>query len=308
MKRVWFPDGYTEAHRTLDRISDLLDELHTTAGIEWCIGHEFPGGKVDAVFCGSIFKAEHVRRTAPRDIPVIHYNWDLYPWVVENRKEMGWDDYLKDLETCAKVLVPGVGTQLRTRQMCDRDAVIVKPPVKVWDIPMKREVTGTVMYFRDPLPEPFTYVLDVMRDYPWDKGFKYPEEACNKLGLRLIRTKTETPWVKFKWLVANAGCLVSAVDEASTGGLTLLEGYAHGVPVVVSDSAWNEAGRYFVDRAWYFDKTCGSRDLVRVLSEVIASPRPTSAETAEQRAWVLANFSDAVFVRRVTEEVLKCLS
>lgn len=303
--KVWVPDGYTEAHRSEDRRLDLLAALERT-GLTVDGSHNMVR-RPDIIFCGSLFKAGHVRRVAPKGVPVIHYNWDLYPWVVKNRKEMGWDEYIEDLKACAAVLVPGLGTDLRTMQMTGRKGKVVYPPVKLWDVPTKQDVIGNLRYFRDPLPKPGKYVLDVMRNYPWDKGFTYPDEACKKLGVTLIRTATEAPWNKFRWLVANAMCLVSAVDEASTGGLTLLEGYAHGVPVVVSDSSFNEAGRYFGDRAFFFDKTEGWEGLAQTLSDSMPCPKPQPSEVAERRAWVESKFSDTLFAERIKEEVLKCL-
>lgn len=295
---IWFPHCYTEAHRTPERQLDLFQAL-VAAGC--CVDRNDepqPHYPYTATVCGSIFKADHIRRHAPDGVPIVHYNWDLYPHIIQTRWDQGWGQYLEDLKACAAVLVPGVGTSVRTLKYTGRRSAIVKAPVKLWEVP--------------PAPiecpyKPGHYILDVMRDYPWDRGHVYPEQACRKLGVPLVRTRTNEPWDTFRWLVANAAALVSAVDEASTGGLTLLEGYAHGVPVIASDSGWNETGRYFGDdRASYFDATVGVDDLVRVIDDVMSQPCKTPSEVAEGRAWVQSNFSDKVFAENLLREVLAC--
>ncbi len=302
MTRIWMPDGYTEAHRTLDRQCELIAEL-AACGLTVDSGTG-PIVRPDVVVCGSLFQANHVRKVnRVWKCPVVQYNWDLYPWVVENRKGMGWDAYLKDLKGAAKILVPNTGTALRTKEMTGReDAVVVRAPVKVWDVPPRPDGT----------PEPRSYVLDVMRDYPWDKGHEYPEKACKKLGVTLVRTKTGESWDRFRWLVANAACLVSAVDEASTGGLTLLEGYAHGVPVVISYSPLNGANEYFdepygkVERGWRFDHGDGVNDLVETVKLVMGTRNREPVD--ECRRWVETTYSDARFAAAIAHEVKLCLT
>ena len=54
-----------------------------------------------------------------------------------------------------------------------------------------------------------------------------------------------------KWL-AEANLLLCPYYEASTGGLSLLEGFNIGKPVLVCDSPYLGAKDYFGDNAFYF--------------------------------------------------------
>lgn len=294
--RVWFPDYYTEAHRSDERKADLLSQLRQR-GVD-C--KDSPVG-CDLAFCGSIFRADAVRESWPKSKPVVHYNWDLYPHVVETRTEYDWKTYLLDLRAATAVLVPNRGTAYRTEQMTGRkDSRVVLAPVKLWKPYRLMGVRG-----RNRLPPPREYALDVMREYPWDKGSTYPHKACQDIGMKLVRTQTRTEWEEFKWLVANAAVLVSTCDEASTGGLTLLEGYAHGVPVVASDSELNGASEYFGDRATYFRSRDPEpwRHLATTMARAVKS-----ADYGSNAAWVREHYSDARFAENLKTEFARCLS
>lgn len=288
--RVWFPDYYTEAHRTDDRKKVLVKAMRDI-GVQVVSS---PESRCDLCFCGSLFKSRSVRvLNRRRRIPVVYYNWDLYPWVVKNRPVMGWPRFLIDLNTAARILVPNEGTRLRTTELVGRESHVVLSPVSVWQVPPPF----------DGHPKPGSYVLEVSRDYDWDKGYKYVSDACSLRNEPLLRTACKTPWDEFRWLVANARCLLTGLDEASTGGLTLLEGYAHGVPVVASDSPLNGAREYFGDRATYFDHTGGAAALADAMGNV---SRPVSLYDA--RGWVDAVHSNDVFAANLKREFETCLT
>lgn len=284
---VWFPEFYTEAHRTPDRQNTLVRELEAI-GVN-C--QRNPTAHTNLAFCGSIFRAAQVRGAK---MPIIHYNWDLYPWMVEQNERTGfnWKIYINDLASCAVVLVPSRQTAERTQQFAQRSATVVLAPVAIWDVPQQ----PARKYFPTR-----SYMLDVMRDYVWDRYNNLTLEACRKAKVNLIRTRTSYPWDDFRWLVANARCLLSVLDEASTGGMTLLEGYAHGVPCVVSNSPMNGVVDYFGERATYFDYN-NPDSLVELLKGDI-KPAP-----ADCREWVASMHSDKVFAAKLKVEFEKCLS
>lgn len=287
--KVWMADNYTEAHRTWERQLELVKAFRQV-GVTIVPTYE---SGIDLAFCGSLFSAPRMRRKLQVvDPPTVYYNWDLYPHVVNNHHEMGWSEYLKDLRRCDIVVVPNEGTRLRTQQLVDRESIIVHAPVRTWDVPPKPK--GTHM-------APRSYVLDVMRDYSWDVGYVLPQHACQKIGMPLVRTKTRTDWDTFRWLVANARCLISAVCEASTGGLTLLEGYHHGVPVVVSGSSLNGAGEYFGPRAHYFEPGDNAVDS-------LASQLAFVSDRHDDGAWVQRTYSDFIFARELKEVFARCLT
>lgn len=292
---IWMPRLYTEAHRSPERQSDLIVAL-SDVGVR-CVAHFSP--RCDLVFCGSIYCAEEVRRFNRRPaLPVVHYNWDLYPHVVKTSKDQDWGSYLADLKTAAKVLVPNDGTARRTTEFVGVGATVVPAPVKVWDVPHKKPAG---------VPEPYTYLLDVMRSYPWDRSAGVAERVCKRLGIPLVQTLTTRPWDEFRWLAAHATALLSACDEASTGGLSLLEGYAHGAPVILNNSPMNGAGEYFGDRATYFDHT---RRIEQAMETTILefSKSTRMIDRREQRKWVESNYSDAIFASRLREEFELCLN
>jgi len=67
-----------------------------------------------------------------------------------------------------------------------------------------------------------------------------------------LKATTPLSESEFQKRIANCTFLVCEYYEASTGGLTLLEGHRLGKPVLVSDSPYMGAKDYFGDRANYF--------------------------------------------------------
>ena len=198
---IYFPKFYTEAHRTRDRQVELVDALARVGVL--C---SLDPSKCDLTFCGSIFSLPEVlsRGVVP---PVIHYNWDLYPALVA--RDPVWVRYVRHLETCHRILVPNVGTAVRTLEIAGKMSSVVRSPVKLWDVPNR--FAGS--------PDPRSYAVDVMRDYTWDANHMIARDACRIAGVPLVRTATSRPWDEFRWLVANASVLLSCYVEASTGGL-----------------------------------------------------------------------------------------
>ena len=58
--------------------------------------------------------------------------------------------------------------------------------------------------------------------------------------------------MEYKRNILSCAFLVTEYMEASTGGLTLLEGYYHGKQVLLSDSIYQGGRDYFGDRSFYF--------------------------------------------------------
>jgi hypothetical protein len=233
-------------------------------------------------------------------MPVIHYNWDLYPAMVRTNKTYDWRGYIADLRKATVVLVPSQCTATRTMEFTNRGANVVLAPIDVWEIPNYADLGNG----DETVPMPKSYVLDVMRDYPWDPHRHLAQEVCNLLKIPLVRTQTTTDWNRFRWLVANARVLLSCYDEASTGGLTLLEGYAHGVPCIVCDSPRHGAVDYFGDRATYFKHTEPFNSLAWNLDQQWRYP--SKHDAVEHRQWVISTYSDRVFAQQLKEVFERC--
>lgn len=276
---IWFPDFYSEAHRTKERQADLVKEF-INLGVS--VRSKDSNG-CDAVFCGTIWQSEQLKDCK---LPVYHYCWDLYPWQLAGESDACWKNwlwhpYVDQLKTCAGIFVPGESTAKRIREIVGRDdAKVVKAPVKLWEPPC----------------EPFDggYVMDVMRKYP-DPNKSAVWDACKELGIRCIESGANLPWEEFKRTVAGARLLVSAYYEASTGGLTLLEGYALGKPVLLSNSPYNGAQEYFGPLGHYFqwDRPDSLRRWIADLYNT--PPNYGKDETAGNKQWVESTYNDQMF-------------
>jgi len=285
--KVWFPDFFTEAHRHPGEGDVLVDNL-TLFGIE-CVKELTDD--CSFIFCGTIWKLWEVKEGQQQypHIPVIHYNWDLYPFqIVENENYQRanpdlWIPYLTELANCRDIWVPSQCVVDRTKEFTKRsDSVIIKTSVRPWDYP--QPVSGD-------------YVVDVMRRYP-DPNLELSKEGCTALGIPLIRTRNEVPWEDFKTNIAEARLLISAHYEASTGGLTLLEGYWHGKPVMLPNSPRHGGVDYFGNRATYFqwDNPLLFRNaLLSMYND------PPKINIDEARSWIQAEYSEYAMASRMAK-------
>ena len=282
--KLWFPGRFTEAHRKPAQGWALTYELERL-GVEVTAN---PDRDCDYALCGSIWLSKMVSRVCrERGIPCINYNWDLYPWQVEGKaKEClepeNWGPYVEELKTCRDIWVPSQCVVERTRQFTGREAVVIKTAVHLWT---PEEVWNG------------GYVVDVIRQYP-DPNCKAIADACDALGIQCVETGGDLPLPEFRKLIAGAGLLASGYYEASTGGLTLLEGYALGKPVLLADSPYNGSVDYFEDRAQYFtwDSTEGLMSaIIKALDD--KSLPPTSVDYCRQ--WVEYEYSNAAMARRM---------
>lgn len=295
--KIWFPGHFTEAHRTPDKQRPLVAEF-TKLGIA-C--YEDLRLDVDAIFCGTVWNSEQVgelmyRYNLKDKVPLVHYNWDIYPWQVEGeakecyRKHL-WRPYLEQLRWCAGIIVPSHCTTVRTEQFTGRkDCVVVKAPAHLWDCPAESVHDGG-------------YVVDVMRKYP-DPNRHAVKEACEYLGIPVRETGADLPWDEFKRTIAGARLLCSGYYEASTGGLTLLEGYALGKPVLLSNSPYMGAVDYFGDRGNYFQ--WDSRDALREKLYTCfhgAEAGYLQHFSPERRKWVEETYNDANFAKGCAEVI-----
>jgi hypothetical protein len=141
------------------------------------------------------------------------------------------------------------------------------------------------------------YAVDVMRKYP-DPNRDFAHENCKALGVRLIATQNEVPWERFKGIIANAQLLISAQYEASTGGLTLIEGYWHGVPSLISNSPRHGGHEYFGCRADYFqwdNPILFRRKLLEMMDN------PPKIDTDEARSWITKEYSEYAMAERMAK-------
>lgn len=175
------------------------------------------------------------------NIKLINYNWDLYPWVVqENVQE--WQAYGYVLSKSTEIWAPSREVVTRTEEIYGKEiadkSVIIKTFARFFET--DRKVVDK------------RYVYNPLRSYFKDPNFGWTEKACSILNIPLYKSEHRLSEDEFQDKILGATFLVCEYHEASTGGLTLLEGFYHGKPVLVSDSPYMGAADYFGNLAHYF--------------------------------------------------------
>lgn len=303
--KVFFPRFLTESHRTAAESARLVVELAKVGvNCDLEVAPDTDAALVMSVFAtedaaNGYFKEPHHRHVPgykrSRRCKVVHYCWDLYPWVVEDRAHPDrprWVHYLNELRTAAEVWVPTPPAARRVEQYAGRGALVVPPVYCPWEPDATCPVTDSGL------------VVDVMRHYPGDPNADAVGRACDELGLPWVKTGASLPWAEYKKAVCSARLLVSAYREASTGSLALLDGYKLGKTVLVSDSEWNGARDVFGDRGYRFDPD-NPNDLKRSIKyacEMTEACGP-KRDVAERRAWVEDTYGEAAFARRVADNL-----
>lgn len=230
-------------------------------------------------------------------VPLFAYNWDIYEWIWEpgqgvkvqakHPSRQGEYDYVRYgelLKQASEVWVPSVCTGRRTTQWYGlSNWHVILSACPWWDWP-EHDI-------RDD-----GYALCTLREIP-DPWWGKFEQACTELGIPYRCTRHEVSYREYQEAVAHCRFLCAPLYELSTGGLSLMEGYYHGKPVLLSDSEWNGARDYMGDRATYFRHGDFS-DFKDKLLRMFSDPPHLSAPRCRQ--WITDNFSD----RRMVEDML----
>lgn len=174
------------------------------------------------------------------NIKSISYVWDLYPWTPYAVK----CNYIQNL---TELWVPSNDVKLRLNEIYkinDSKIQIIKTYVEFFE-DENNEVNNK------------NFIYHPVRGYSQDPNFEFCKQICSELNIDYLghgnrEHATIAPFEKYKTNVLTCSFLTTEYMEASTGGLTLLEGYYHGKNVLVSDSKYMGARDYFGDRAYYF--------------------------------------------------------
>jgi hypothetical protein len=212
-----------------------LEKLGHTVTTE-CDGDE------DVVIVKSITqmkRAAKILKTYPH-IPMIHYNWDVYSWALNNPRqdEYSYEEYRRQCEASLEVWTPSQAVSNSLKDYWDMDSHVIKSYV-----PTKSILS----------PRRKGYALQALRKNP-DKYMDWYEKACKETGIDYeitwAKEMDEEPYFE---LLSNAGFLVSALYEMSTGGLFLMEGARMQKPILSARGRYLGAEEYFGDSIEYYD-------------------------------------------------------
>jgi hypothetical protein len=175
------------------------------------------------------------------NVKLINYNWDLYPWAVqENIQE--WQLYGNLLSRSVEVWAPSNEVITRTREIYGDDVANKSIVLKTF-----------ARFFKTNLQiEDKRYIYNPLRNYYKDPNYGWTERAGKILNIPVYKSEHKLTETQFQEKILGSSFMVCEYHEASTGGLTLLEGYYHGKPALISDSPYMGAIDYFGDRARYF--------------------------------------------------------
>lgn len=212
-------------------------KLHLVGGV--CEGIEklplksYPPDECDYLFLASFFRFEDAHKMVYEyNKPIVVYCWDYYSW---NHGDGRWARYANLLRDASLIIVPSNAQKLRLKELLGLDSVFIRSGVTLY----KRKVSDQ------------NFILDPVRYYP-EENQVWAATAAAELGIPLIHSEHQFTPGDFKKLVATCTFLTCAYREASTGGLTLVEGMNLGKPSLVSNSPYMGARDYLGDQGFYF--------------------------------------------------------
>jgi hypothetical protein len=274
-----------ELNRTIPDWSSLTEAGHDYI-VSDLIENLMAFGKPDAIIMMSVSVTNQVEKLMALwpDVPLFVYHWDCYAWawIRPRPEEYDYHRYGRLLQSAAHVWVPSRCTGIQANLWWGlNNWSIVRSSCPFWDHP-------------DVVDK--GYVLCALRELP-DHWYNELEPVCKRLGLPLVMSNHNHSRQGYEDAVAGCRFIVSHILEASTGGLSLLEAYYLGKPVLITNSPWNGAAEYFGDRASYFPHD-DKQGFSYALSEMYHN---TPAVLEDHADYVRHRFND----RRMVTEIMR---
>jgi hypothetical protein len=245
--------------------------------------------KTDVIFCASIVKMDSAASLKSHyNIPLVNYCWDFYLWAYEGKHDLPWRRYASYLRKSSLVMVPSSAQQKRLKEMIDVDSVVVKTSIPVYD----------------EVPSDGRYVLDPVRYYEHDPNCYWVRDACAELDIPFIHSEHQYSVEEFRKIVANATLLTCGYVEASTGGLSLMEGLWLGKPSLVSNSPYMGASDYLGSFGNYFQYD-SYEDLKVKLRTLFDTPPKINVELAKE--YISKYFSPEAMASQVASQIERLL-
>lgn len=175
-------------------------------------------------------------------IPMVNYNWDFYGWVdMKSSAGYNWPGYGELLKKSLEIWTPSEEVNIRTEEFLGlgHKCKIIKSYARIFDEDIDKVVDGR-------------YIYNPIRDLPLDPNFGWLDKVAKKHNLPVYKSLHRLSEEEFRKKILECTFLCCELLEASTGGLTLLEGFHYGKPVLICDSKYMGAKDYFGDKANYY--------------------------------------------------------
>jgi glycosyltransferase involved in cell wall biosynthesis len=187
---------------------------------------------------------------------MINYNWDMYEWIWKEPRGYNWPEYGELLNKSVENWCPSEEVKLRAEEFfkCGSNHKVIKSYARLFEADVENVKDGR-------------YIYNPIRDLPGDRNFGWLDRVANKHNLPVYKSLHKLSEEEFQKKIMECSFMVCELYEASTGGLTLLEGYHYGKPCLVCDSEYMGAKDYFGDRAYYY-KHDSFEDFERVVLEL----------------------------------------
>lgn len=242
-----------------------------------------PNGDCDFFWNASVLRyrnAHRISRQFPH-VKTINYCWDFYKWAIENPRkwEYDWAGYAEYLKESEEVWVPNEGTKKRLKEMYDIDAHVIHTAITTYE----HEVTDG------------RYVLNHLREYP-EPNWGITEKWCKDNDVPYLWTDHGLSLDEWRKTVSNCRFMVCEYYEASTGGLTLLEGLWNGKPALVAKSPYQGGMEYLGEFGTYFqwdDRDDFARKMEQMWND------PPKIDIKKAREFITANYAPEVMAKKV---------
>ena len=198
----------------------------------------------DFILCSSVSQLRNLEKACSifPNIPIINYCWDIYEWSWKKGSSSGydWKKYGKYLSKSKEIWVPSEEVRFRIEEY--------------YGLGDKCKTIHTFARFFEADESKIVdkrYIYNPLRKIP-DRNYGWLERVCEKNNLPMYVSNHRLSEEDFQKVILECSFMVCEYYEASTGGLTLLEGYYHGKPCIISDSPYMGAKEYLGDKAIYF--------------------------------------------------------
>lgn len=242
----------------------------------------------DVIYCASVSKVNEallIREKFKK--PLVVYCWDYYKWTHEGKNRgYFWGKYIELMGMANIVLVPSRGQQKRLKELLNIDSIVCE---------------CSFTSYKHPVTDG-NYVLDPVRDYP-EENLGWVEKACSELNIPYVHSEHKHTQAEFRELVINCTFMTCGYREASTGGLTLMEGLYNGKVSLVSDSPYMGASDYLGELGYYF-KYDDFEDLKNQIKHLWKERPIVKIEKARKH---LSRFTHEAFAKRLLKEISKCV-